>query len=41
MTGIEIGEKRGLIEAAKKLISSGMDTKTACEMMGISESDLM
>ena len=42
--GIEIGEKRGrkegLLEAAKKLISSGMDSKTVCEMLGISEADL-
>jgi predicted transposase/invertase (TIGR01784 family) len=37
--GIAIGEKR-LIEAAKKLISTGMETKTVCEMLGISESDL-
>ena len=42
--GIEIGREKGkeegLIEAAKKLIASGMDTKTVCEMLGISESDL-
>ena len=42
--GIEMGEKKGreegLIEAARKLISSGMDKKTVCEMLGISESGL-
>jgi predicted transposase/invertase (TIGR01784 family) len=42
--GIEIGEKKGreegLVEAVKKLIASGMDLKAACEIIGISESDL-
>jgi len=38
--GIEIGEKKGLIEAAKKFIASGMEPKTVCDMLGISESDL-
>jgi len=38
--GIEIGEKKGLIEAAKKIIASGMDPKAVCEMLGIYESDL-
>jgi predicted transposase/invertase (TIGR01784 family) len=38
--GIEIRERRGLIEAAKKLISNGIDSKVACEMLGISESEL-
>jgi predicted transposase/invertase (TIGR01784 family) len=42
--GIEIGEKRGekkgIIESAKKLIANEMDPKTICEMLGISESDL-
>ena len=38
--GIEIGERKGLIEAAKKFIAGGMDIKTVCEMLGISESDL-
>ena len=38
--GIEIGEKKGIIESAKKFIASGMDSKTVCEMLGISESDL-
>jgi predicted transposase/invertase (TIGR01784 family) len=39
--GIEIGEKIGIIEAAKKLLSTGMDKKTVCEMLGISESELI
>ena len=38
--GEKKGREEGLIEAAKKLITSGMDTKTVCEMLGISESDL-
>jgi len=36
----EEGREEGLIEAAKKFIAGGMDTKTVCEMLGISESDL-
>jgi len=38
--GIEIGREEGRIESAKKLIANGMDPKTICEMLGISESDL-
>jgi predicted transposase/invertase (TIGR01784 family) len=38
--GREKGREEGLIEAAKKLIASGMETKTVCEMLGIPESDL-
>jgi len=33
-------EKMGIIEAAKKLIASGMELKNVCEMLGISKSDL-
>ena len=33
----ERGREEGLLEAARKLISSGMDKKTVCEMLGISE----
>jgi predicted transposase/invertase (TIGR01784 family) len=39
--GREEGREEGLIEAARKLISSGMDKKTVCEMLGISEPDLI
>ena len=38
--GIEVGREEGLIEAAKKLIASGMEPNTVCDMLGISESDL-
>jgi predicted transposase/invertase (TIGR01784 family) len=39
--GREEGRKEGLIKAAKKLISSGVDKKTVCEVLGITESDLI
>lgn len=34
-------KKEGIIETAKKFIASGMESKTVCEMLGISESDLL
>jgi predicted transposase/invertase (TIGR01784 family) len=39
--GREEGREEGLLEAAKKLISSGMDKKTVCETLRIDESSLI
>jgi predicted transposase/invertase (TIGR01784 family) len=39
--GRKKGREEGLIEAAKKFISRGMDKKAVCEMLGVSESDLI